>query len=655
MKQLRKYLLLVLTVVMVACSVGFLASCTKTVEVEKMPQQTVTFYDGVKELNSIKVDKATNITESTYTAPTKEGYEFAGWYTDIAYQTKFDFSELILKDTKLFAKYNDANYVETRSIGYVGAAGFDTNTNSSISACNNWGTDIAVDLTGTRKVDFEVTLDLYKGDAFQFRADAKWVNQWGIGCIEGAVSDDATSPCSVTIDGELCFKTDSGFNNNTAWDITCVSAGTYTFTGRLTSSAEMIITVTKDASLEDYVDPYQFYVAVNGSIKNYKTVLGVAAEYTLTTDREINTDKTYYTVETVEGVSVYTAVEDPSVDSIANYYELTTEAVEEEYSTAASKMVQDGTSYKFTINLVETSYVNVVNLYDGADATVMNVQDYKTNAVVTQLPAGTHIISVDRETNVATYETAVYKMYLFGTHQSADGESATGNPGVYGKQTKDAFMFTENDGVYTYVLAVTQDMLDAVAAAETWDCVDGEGAIQVKVYNSVNAGWFDLGDGNNITLTSAGYYKFTFTPDVDANGNGTVTYEFIAPGTIFVGGDGQGWSLADCITNGAVILTETDDGSNIFTATYTISEGDVCSWNPDYTECFKFYMISDDCEQVELGLAAEGAVTLGNTADLAGSANVFFGDGVATVDATYTITIDMTGATPTLTITQPAA
>lgn len=52
----------------------------------------------------------------------------------------------------------------------------------------------------------------------------------------------------------------------------------------------------------------------------------VAAVYTLTTDTEINTAKTYYTRSGSAGNYVYTAVASPVVGSIGTYYELTADA-----------------------------------------------------------------------------------------------------------------------------------------------------------------------------------------------------------------------------------------------------------------------------------------------------------------------------------------
>lgn len=67
-------------------------------------------------------------------------------------------------------------------------------------------------------------------------------------------------------------------------------------------------------------------------------VTTVDAVYTLTTDTEINTDKTYYTQSGTVGSYVYTAVETPDVADIATYYELTAAA----YTKYTTYVLGDG-------------------------------------------------------------------------------------------------------------------------------------------------------------------------------------------------------------------------------------------------------------------------------------------------------------------------
>ena len=43
------------------------------------------------------------------TAPSKDGFDFAGWYTDKEFKTKYDFSEKVTKSFTLYAKWTEKN------------------------------------------------------------------------------------------------------------------------------------------------------------------------------------------------------------------------------------------------------------------------------------------------------------------------------------------------------------------------------------------------------------------------------------------------------------------------------------------------------------------------------------------------------------------
>ena len=67
---------------------------------------TVSFdANGGGEIASQTVKK--NETAAVTTAPTKEGYDFAGWYTDKELKTKYDFSEKVTADITLYAAWTE--------------------------------------------------------------------------------------------------------------------------------------------------------------------------------------------------------------------------------------------------------------------------------------------------------------------------------------------------------------------------------------------------------------------------------------------------------------------------------------------------------------------------------------------------------------------
>ena len=67
---------------------------------------TVTFdFDNGSEVKTEKVENGKTI--SAPAAPTKEGYVFDGWYTDVALTQKYDFSKPVIDDMTLYAKWEE--------------------------------------------------------------------------------------------------------------------------------------------------------------------------------------------------------------------------------------------------------------------------------------------------------------------------------------------------------------------------------------------------------------------------------------------------------------------------------------------------------------------------------------------------------------------
>ena len=67
---------------------------------------TVTFdFDNGSEVKTEKVENGNTI--SAPAAPTKEGYVFDGWYTDVALTQKYDFSKPVIDDMTLYAKWEE--------------------------------------------------------------------------------------------------------------------------------------------------------------------------------------------------------------------------------------------------------------------------------------------------------------------------------------------------------------------------------------------------------------------------------------------------------------------------------------------------------------------------------------------------------------------
>ena len=85
----------------------------------KTTDYTVTFNsNGGSKTASQTVNKNSVIKEPT--APTKEGFDFAGWYTDKEFITKYDFSAKVTSDFTLYAAWTEKTDAENRFILTIG-------------------------------------------------------------------------------------------------------------------------------------------------------------------------------------------------------------------------------------------------------------------------------------------------------------------------------------------------------------------------------------------------------------------------------------------------------------------------------------------------------------------------------------------------------
>ena len=73
---------------------------------------TVTFNsNGGSKVSSLKAESGKTVSEPK--APVKDGFEFAGWYSDSGLKTEFDFSSKITKNITLYAKWNKVKVPDT--------------------------------------------------------------------------------------------------------------------------------------------------------------------------------------------------------------------------------------------------------------------------------------------------------------------------------------------------------------------------------------------------------------------------------------------------------------------------------------------------------------------------------------------------------------
>lgn len=108
----KKWLGCLLALVMVFAMGAMLAACGE----EKADTVKVTFYDVRQVLKTEEVVKGGTVQEFE---PTKDGYTFRGWYADAAFSNKYDFSQKILRNTSIFAKWRTETPAEDNRMWYI--------------------------------------------------------------------------------------------------------------------------------------------------------------------------------------------------------------------------------------------------------------------------------------------------------------------------------------------------------------------------------------------------------------------------------------------------------------------------------------------------------------------------------------------------------
>ncbi len=209
MKKLR--LLCVIAVVVLILSM--LVACNPPTPGVK--EYTVTFKDGESVLKTETVKEGE--CAQNYT-PVKDGFEFVGWFGEPTLTHAYDFSQPINADTVIFAGFAAEAVADTREFYIVGSGP------SPLLLASNWGKVLNAEHKMIKDADenvYTITLDLYKGDAFQFAINDKWENQRGYGYLtELKHGDDVAFSGAGTI----------GENSSKRQNIVCELDGNYTFT-----------------------------------------------------------------------------------------------------------------------------------------------------------------------------------------------------------------------------------------------------------------------------------------------------------------------------------------------------------------------------------------------------------------------------------------
>ena len=195
----------------------------------------VTFYDvdGTTVLSEEEVASGATATEYT---PEKDGQLFMGWFATPSLGHEFDFSQAITADTKVFAGFME-NVEDSRTFAIVGSG------KSPLLAASSWGGVINDEHYMTKNDGenvYTITLDLCKGDEFQFAINSSWHDQRGGGYLE-----------TTDADGVSYFSVSGGLSDDTKKsNIKCLVDGNYTFTLTTHPGADVYDTANSNYSEE---------------------------------------------------------------------------------------------------------------------------------------------------------------------------------------------------------------------------------------------------------------------------------------------------------------------------------------------------------------------------------------------------------------------
>lgn len=180
--------------------------------------QKLTFFDsdGKTVLKTIEVEKGKVV---DLPKVEKDGYEFLGWYATPQMNRKFDFKQTINEDTNVYGGFT--KFVEDKREFYILGSG-----KSKLLAKSSWGKlindEFKLEKQKSNKENiYKITIDLEKGDEFQFAINDKWQNQRGFGYLS-----------AIEKDGVKYFENSGGLGevNTKKANIKVAKSGKYTFT-----------------------------------------------------------------------------------------------------------------------------------------------------------------------------------------------------------------------------------------------------------------------------------------------------------------------------------------------------------------------------------------------------------------------------------------
>ncbi len=209
----RGKILALLLMVVLTLTLGLTAvSCSKAAD--DAATFKVTFKNGDSVLKTD--DVVSGKLATTYT-PEVEGKNFISWHSSPSLTHKFDFTKPITADISVFGKFSTKSDVMDDRDFYIVGAG-----TSKVLSTSDWGLNLGAEhklVKATESNTYSLTLDIAKGDAFQFAISSTWMNKRGFGYLAETKLDGVPH---FSASGGLGDVTDKGKN------IDCVVSGNYT-------------------------------------------------------------------------------------------------------------------------------------------------------------------------------------------------------------------------------------------------------------------------------------------------------------------------------------------------------------------------------------------------------------------------------------------
>lgn len=174
--KLRKVTVILTIIMLMTLTLGLVAACGENPS-DSVTSYKVTFYDGTTVITTETVKEGKKI-ENFIPADkgySKEGYAFNGWFATSDFTHDWSFDTAITKDTNVYSQWQSSKQ-DTRQWTIAGSS----SAGGPLAEIGWNGGPIAGKniLTKTEgKNEFKITLDLYKGDQFQFciqDAEGNW-------------------------------------------------------------------------------------------------------------------------------------------------------------------------------------------------------------------------------------------------------------------------------------------------------------------------------------------------------------------------------------------------------------------------------------------------------------------------------------------------